>query len=98
MATHGNGSRAHGKEGVDGSSPSEGSAKAPDIGTGLRSWLLRVNCGPNGGMDVDRDFFIDLHDRPGRPARNLVTLRGGVTRVRRGPTPGCVGERACGVC
>jgi hypothetical protein len=28
MATHGNGLAAHGKEGVDGSSPSEGSAKA----------------------------------------------------------------------
>jgi hypothetical protein len=31
-ATHGNGSRPHGKEGVDGSSPSEGSAKAPFVG------------------------------------------------------------------
>jgi hypothetical protein len=29
VATHGNGSGAHGKEGVDGSSPSEGSTKAP---------------------------------------------------------------------
>ncbi len=35
----------------------------------LRSWLLRVNCGPNGGMEVDRDFFVDLHDRPAGPAR-----------------------------
>jgi hypothetical protein len=34
----------------------------------LRSWLLRVNCDPNGGMEVDPDFFVDLHDRPaGRP-------------------------------
>jgi len=32
VATHGNGSAAHGKEGVDGSSPSEGSAKAPHVG------------------------------------------------------------------
>jgi hypothetical protein len=32
VATHGNGSGAHGKEGVDGSSPSEGSAKARQIG------------------------------------------------------------------
>jgi len=31
MATHGNRFAAHGKEGVDGSSPSEGSAKAPHI-------------------------------------------------------------------
>ena len=34
---------------------------------GLESWLLRVNCDPNGGMEVDRDFFLDLHDRPGGP-------------------------------
>src|SRR5437867_2756949 len=27
---------------------------------GLRSWLLRVNCLPDGGMEVDRDFFVDL--------------------------------------
>jgi hypothetical protein len=32
VATQGNGSGAHGKEGVDGSSPSEGSAKAPYVG------------------------------------------------------------------
>jgi hypothetical protein len=32
LATHRNGSGAHGKEGVDGSSPSEGSMKAPEIG------------------------------------------------------------------
>jgi hypothetical protein len=31
-ATHGNGSRRHGKEGVNGSSPLEGSAKAPHVG------------------------------------------------------------------
>jgi selenium-binding protein 1 len=36
---------------------------------GLRSWLLRVNCHPDGGMEVDRDFFVDLHDRPAGPAR-----------------------------
>ena len=33
----------------------------------LRSWLLRVDCDPNGGMEIDRDFFVDFHDRPGRP-------------------------------
>ena len=26
----------------------------------LRSWLLRINCGPNGGMEIDRDFFVDF--------------------------------------
>jgi selenium-binding protein 1 len=36
---------------------------------GLRSWLLKVNCNPEGGMEVDPDFFVDLHDRPGGPAR-----------------------------
>jgi methanethiol oxidase len=45
---------------------------------GLRSWLLRVNCGPDGGMEVDRDFFVDLHDRPGGPARaHEVRLQNG---------------------
>jgi hypothetical protein len=31
VATHGKRLAAHGKEGVDGSSPSEGSAKAPHV-------------------------------------------------------------------
>jgi len=35
----------------------------------IRSWLLRVNCDPNGGMEVDQDFFVDFHDRPEGPAR-----------------------------
>ena len=44
----------------------------------LRSWLLRVNCNPNGGMEVDRDFFVDFSDRPGGPARaHEVRLQGG---------------------
>jgi selenium-binding protein 1 len=44
----------------------------------LRSWLLRVNCGSNGGMEVDRDFFVDFYDRPGGPARaHEVRLQGG---------------------
>src|SRR5204863_233386 len=38
----------------------------------LRSWLLRVNCNPNGGMDVDRDFFVDLSTRPDDPARAIA--------------------------
>ena len=45
---------------------------------GLRSWLLRVNCGPDGGMEVDPDFFVDFDDRPGGPARaHEVRLQGG---------------------
>jgi methanethiol oxidase len=44
----------------------------------MRSWLLHVNCGPNGGMEVDRDFFVDLHDRPAGPARaHEVRLQNG---------------------
>jgi selenium-binding protein 1 len=45
---------------------------------GLRSWLLRVNCDPDGGMELDEDFFVDLHDRPEGPARaHEVRLQGG---------------------
>jgi selenium-binding protein 1 len=45
---------------------------------GLRSWLTRVNCAPDGGMEVDPDFFVDFHDRPGGPARaHEVRLQGG---------------------
>ena len=44
----------------------------------LRSWLLRVNCDPAGGMAVDPDFFVDFHDRPDGPARaHEVRLQGG---------------------
>ena len=45
---------------------------------GLRSWLLKVDCDPEGGMEVDRDFFVDFHERPGGPARaHEVRLQGG---------------------
>ena len=45
---------------------------------GLRSWLLRVNCAADGGMELDPDFFVDLHDRPDGPARaHEVRLQGG---------------------
>jgi selenium-binding protein 1 len=45
---------------------------------GLRSWLLRVNCSPDGAMEIDPDFFVDLHDRPDGPARaHEVRLQGG---------------------
>ena len=44
----------------------------------LRSWLLRVNCDPDGGMEIDPDFFLDFHDRPEGPARaHEVRLQGG---------------------
>ncbi len=44
----------------------------------MSSWLLRVNCSPDGGMQVDSDFFVDLHDRPNGPARaHDVRLQGG---------------------
>jgi selenium-binding protein 1 len=35
----------------------------------LRSWLIKVNCLPEGGMEVDPDFFVDFHERAGGPAR-----------------------------
>ena len=45
---------------------------------GLRSWLLRIDCDPNGGMEIDPDFFADFHDRPGGPARaHEVRLQNG---------------------
>jgi methanethiol oxidase len=45
---------------------------------GLRSWLLKVDCDPAGGMEVDPDFFVDFHDRPDGPARaHEVRLQGG---------------------
>jgi methanethiol oxidase len=44
----------------------------------MRSWLLRVDCDPDGGMEIDRDFFVDLHDRPDGPARaHEVRLQNG---------------------
>jgi selenium-binding protein 1 len=44
----------------------------------LRSWLLRIDCDPSGGMEIDRDFFVDFHDRPGGPARaHEMRLQGG---------------------
>jgi hypothetical protein len=51
VATHGNRFAAHGNEGVNGSSPSEGSAKAPQAGSvcpkarvvGVAFWDFRHN-------------------------------------------------------
>ncbi|MET0769590.1 MAG: selenium-binding protein SBP56-related protein [Solirubrobacteraceae bacterium] len=45
---------------------------------GLRSWMLRVDCDPAGGMELDDGFFVDLADRPDGPARaHEVRLQGG---------------------
>src|SRR5262249_48876321 len=44
----------------------------------LRSWLLRVDCDPEGGMEIDRSFFVDFADRPDGPARtHEVRLQNG---------------------
>ena len=44
----------------------------------LRSWLLKVDIAEDGSMEVDRDFFVDFHDRPDGPARaHEVRLAGG---------------------
>ena len=44
----------------------------------MRSWLLRVDCDRDGGMEIDRDFFVDLDDRPDGPARaHEVRLQNG---------------------
>jgi selenium-binding protein 1 len=45
---------------------------------GTRSWLLRIDCDENGGMELDPGFFADFHDRPDRPARaHEVRLQNG---------------------
>jgi selenium-binding protein 1 len=44
----------------------------------MRSWLQRIDCHPDGGMELDRDFSLDLHDRVDGPARaHEVRLQGG---------------------
>ncbi len=44
----------------------------------LRSWLLRIDRDPDGGMEVDADFFVGLHDRPDGPRRaHEVRLQNG---------------------
>jgi len=45
---------------------------------GMRSWLLKVDVDTDGGLRVDRDFFVDFHARAGGPARaHEVRLPGG---------------------
>jgi selenium-binding protein 1 len=41
---------------------------------GLRSWLLRVDCDPDGGMRLDPGFFVDFEDRA---RAHEVRLQGG---------------------
>ena len=49
----------------------------------MHSWLLRIDCDPDGGMEVDHDFFVDFHDRPeDRPARTRCAFRTGTARRR----------------
>ena len=43
---------------------------------GLRSWLMRIDCAPDGGMEIDPDFFVDFHERGGARAHE-VRLQGG---------------------
>jgi selenium-binding protein 1 len=44
----------------------------------LRSWLLKVDCDADGGMEIDQEFFVDLHTRPAGAARaHEVRLEGG---------------------
>ena len=44
----------------------------------LRSWLLKVDIGEDGAMEVDSNFFVDFDDRPDGPARaHEVRLPGG---------------------
>src|SRR5207302_591468 len=50
---------------------------------GLRSWLLRVNCDPNGGMEDVGDFFVDFDERTGGPARARAEAARRSTRSRR---------------
>jgi len=45
---------------------------------GVRSWMVKLNAAPQGGMEIDPDFFVDFHDRPGGPARaHEVRLQNG---------------------
>jgi methanethiol oxidase len=44
----------------------------------LRQYDISDPAGPQGGMEIDRDFFLDLHDRADGPARaHEVRLQGG---------------------
>ena len=36
---------------------------------GLQSWMLKIDCDPEGGMTLDPDFYVDFGARPAGPAR-----------------------------
>jgi hypothetical protein len=57
--------RQHGKEGVDGSSPSEGSAKAPNAGLSAQDHLLVVQ--PAVGMEA----FVEPSGQKSRRETNV---------------------------
>jgi selenium-binding protein 1 len=40
---------------------------------GLRGWLVKLDVGAEGGMEVDRDFFVDF----GEARAHQVRLLGG---------------------
>jgi hypothetical protein len=82
VATHGNRFGAHGKEGVDGSSPSEGSAKAPHVG----AFLVQVDL-----LNVDHAVGMELWMEPSTKEIDPAPLR----RVgRRTATQGRAGYAA----
>jgi hypothetical protein len=56
-ATHGNGPRPHGKEGVDGSSPSGGSAKAPHVALFLSIELLPAQRAV--GVELEMELSVE---------------------------------------
>jgi hypothetical protein len=82
VATHGNRSGAHGKEGVDGSSPSEGSAKAPHFG----AFSFSSTCSSSNVRWV-RSSFMELSSR--RPRRKAIWESGEsrYSRYRRAEVP-----------
>ena len=55
---------------------------------GLRSWLLRVNCNPDGGMEIDRGFFVDFPTAPtARRAPTRSASRAATARPRSSSDP-----------
>ena len=63
----------------------------------LRSWMMRVNCDPGGGMEIDRDFFVDFHDRPaGPPAPTRCDSKAGTARPRSSNEVGLAPRRHTG--
>lgn len=36
---------------------------------GMKSWMLKIDCDPNGGMTLDPDFYVDFGDARGHEMR-----------------------------